>query len=88
MADAERRVAIVTGAARGLGRAIAEGLRADGYEIVACDLEASVEELSGLTFRADVSAPPDVRRVVDGAMAAFFLNKIQEVLETFPEDVV
>jgi 2-oxoglutarate dehydrogenase E2 component (dihydrolipoamide succinyltransferase) len=27
-------------------------------------------------------------RVVDGAMAAFFLNKIQEVLETFPEDVV
>jgi len=27
-------------------------------------------------------------RVVDGAMAAFFLNKIQEVIETFPEDVV
>ncbi len=27
-------------------------------------------------------------RVVDGAMAAFFLNKVQEVLETFPEDVV
>jgi NAD(P)-dependent dehydrogenase (short-subunit alcohol dehydrogenase family) len=68
VADGERHVAIVTGAARGLGRAIAEGLRADGYEIVACDLEASVEELPGLTFRADVAAPPDVRRVVDGAM--------------------
>ena len=27
-------------------------------------------------------------RVVDGAMAAFFLNKVQEVLESFPEDVV
>ncbi|MFQ5688996.1 MAG: dihydrolipoamide acetyltransferase family protein [Gemmatimonadota bacterium] len=27
-------------------------------------------------------------RVVDGAMAAFFLNKVQEVLETFPEDSV
>lgn len=27
-------------------------------------------------------------RVVDGAMAAFFLNKVQEVLENFPEDVV
>ncbi len=27
-------------------------------------------------------------RVVDGAMAAFFRNKVQEVLESFPEDVV
>lgn len=27
-------------------------------------------------------------RVVDGAMAAFFLNKVKEVLETFPDDVV
>ncbi len=68
MADAVLKVAIVTGAARGLGRAIAEGLQAEGYEIVACDLEASVEELPGLTFRADVSSPSDVRRVVDGAM--------------------
>jgi len=27
-------------------------------------------------------------RVVDGAMAAFFLNKVQDVLENFPDDVV
>jgi 2-oxoglutarate dehydrogenase E2 component (dihydrolipoamide succinyltransferase) len=27
-------------------------------------------------------------RVVDGAMAAFFLNKVQEVIENFPEEVV
>jgi 2-oxoglutarate dehydrogenase E2 component (dihydrolipoamide succinyltransferase) len=27
-------------------------------------------------------------RVVDGAMAAFFLNKVQDVIENFPEDVV
>lgn len=27
-------------------------------------------------------------RVVDGAMAAFFLNKVQEVIESFPEDGV
>ncbi|MFQ5746794.1 MAG: 2-oxo acid dehydrogenase subunit E2, partial [Gemmatimonadota bacterium] len=26
-------------------------------------------------------------RVVDGAMAAFFLNKVKDVLESFPEDV-
>jgi 2-oxoglutarate dehydrogenase E2 component (dihydrolipoamide succinyltransferase) len=27
-------------------------------------------------------------RVVDGAMAAFFLNKLKDVLENFPEDAV
>jgi 2-oxoglutarate dehydrogenase E2 component (dihydrolipoamide succinyltransferase) len=27
-------------------------------------------------------------RVVDGAMAAFFLNKVKEVLENFPEDAI
>ena len=68
MADDDRRVAVVTGAARGLGRAIAVGLRDAGYEIVTCDLEASVEELPGLALRADVRAPDDVRRVVDAAM--------------------
>ena len=68
MADAGLRVAIVTGAARGLGRAFAEGLQAAGYEIVACDVDASVKELPGLCLQADVSVPDDVRRVVDGAI--------------------
>lgn len=62
---------MVTGAARGLGRAFAEGLLASGYEIVTCDVDASVEELPGLVFRADVSVPDDVRRVVDGAMERY-----------------
>jgi NAD(P)-dependent dehydrogenase (short-subunit alcohol dehydrogenase family) len=71
VAEADPDVAIVTGAARGLGRAFAEGFLAHGYEIVTCDVEASVEELPGLTFRADVSVPDDVRRVVDGAMERY-----------------
>ncbi|MGI9602451.1 MAG: SDR family NAD(P)-dependent oxidoreductase [Acidimicrobiales bacterium] len=66
---ADTKVAIVTGAAPGLGRAIAEGLQSAGYEVVACDVDPSVDDVEGLTFRADVSEPDDVRRVVDGAVA-------------------
>jgi 3-oxoacyl-[acyl-carrier protein] reductase len=68
--SASRQVAIVTGAAKGLGRAIAERLGAEGFAIVACDIDPLVDELDGLTLRADVSIPEDVRRVVDAAMQA------------------
>jgi NAD(P)-dependent dehydrogenase (short-subunit alcohol dehydrogenase family) len=61
----EGQVAIVTGAAKGLGRAFAKRLGAAGFEIVACDVDPAVDELDGSTFRADVSKPEDVRRVVD-----------------------
>jgi len=62
------KVAIVTGAAGGLGRAFAEGLRDQGALIVACDVDPAVEELGGLSLVADVSRPDDVRRVVDAAL--------------------
>jgi NAD(P)-dependent dehydrogenase (short-subunit alcohol dehydrogenase family) len=61
-------IALITGAARGLGRALAEGLAAAGFEIVACDTDPAIDGVEGLTFRADVSIPADVRAVVDGAL--------------------
>jgi 3-oxoacyl-[acyl-carrier protein] reductase len=62
------QVAIITGAAKGLGRAFARRLGAAGFEIVGCDIDPAIDELDGLTFCADVSKPEDVRRVVDTAL--------------------
>ncbi|NUT48870.1 MAG: SDR family oxidoreductase [Saccharothrix sp.] len=56
----ERRVAVVTGAAQGIGARVAEVLRGDGYEVVGFDL---VETEGGVV--GDVSSPDDVARVVD-----------------------
>ncbi|MFI9008581.1 SDR family NAD(P)-dependent oxidoreductase [Actinosynnema sp. NPDC053489] len=56
----ERRVAVVTGAAQGIGARVAEVLREDGYEVVGFDL---VETEGGVV--GDVSSPADVGRVVE-----------------------
>ena len=66
----EGQVAIVTGAARGIGRAFCQALAAEGVCIVACDRCEAVHEVKGLTYVADVGHPADVRSVVDGAVAA------------------
>lgn len=71
MADARRRIAIVTGGGRGIGRAIVERLRLDGRSVVTCgrgerpaDLPSDVIWVTG-----DVSRPEDARRIVACASA-------------------
>lgn len=44
----DRKVAIITGAARGLGRAMAVGLVNAGYAVAACDLPSSAEAMKTL----------------------------------------
>lgn len=72
--------AIITGAAVGLGRAYATALAAQGVNVALCDVreevlqrptELQAQGVKSAAWQADVSQPDDVRKVVDGALAAF-----------------
>jgi 3-oxoacyl-[acyl-carrier protein] reductase len=73
------KVAVVTGASRGIGRAIARSLAAEGCRVVlaargAAGLEEATAEVqalgSAMGVVADVTEPAAVRRLIDAAVAA------------------
>jgi len=73
MGALDGKVAVVTGAAQGIGRAIADGLAAAGARIVVADLRGAEDAAGtyerGVAVTADVSNEDDVRRLVDETVA-------------------
>jgi 3-oxoacyl-[acyl-carrier protein] reductase/pyridoxal 4-dehydrogenase len=70
----ENRVAIVTGAAQGIGKAIAQKLAEEGAAVVAVDVngegaEATARELGGTAVQADISQEADAQGMVDETLA-------------------
>jgi pyridoxal 4-dehydrogenase len=76
MGKLEGRVAIVTGGAQGIGRAIAGKLAEEGASVVIGDIDAdkaaaAASEISGHAIATDIAEPDQVSALVDGTVAKY-----------------
>lgn len=97
------RTAIITGAGRGLGAAIARAMADAGAKLVLADLNLEAAEHTArplahaLPIRADVSDPADAQAIADAAVAHFGgidilvnnagIGLIKPFLDTTPADI-
>ncbi len=98
--DLSGKIAVVTGAASGVGKAIAQRLAADGAKVVVADISEHGAEvaksLGGVFVRADSAQRADCKTLIDATLARYGTVHIlvnnagfQHVspIEDFPEDM-
>ncbi|NNC73045.1 MAG: SDR family oxidoreductase [Sphingomonadaceae bacterium] len=65
------KITVVTGAASGIGKALAHRFRAEGAKLVVCSdlnaegVEATAGEVGGIAFTTDVSKEADIRHLIE-----------------------
>lgn len=80
--DSDRPVAVITGGSRGIGRAVAERLSGDGYQLLltyreraseAHEVVSAIREMGGLarTMRADMASPEDIDSIFETVDATY-----------------
>lgn len=92
MTETRRKIAIVTGGGRGIGRAIVDRLRRDGATVVTCGRGGRPADLPDDVIWAtgDVSRAEDARRIVamaaeHGGIAVLVNNAGIQIEKTVPE---
>ena len=80
------RIVVVTGAASGIGRALAHRFKAEGAKLVVCSdidgdgVKATAEAVGGVAFRTNVGVEADIQHLIDtveadhGPIHLFFSN--------------
>src|ERR1700761_1905378 len=65
------KIVVVTGAASGIGRALAQRFKAEGASLVVCadrngeGVRATAAEVGGIAFEVDVSKEADIEGMID-----------------------
>jgi NAD(P)-dependent dehydrogenase (short-subunit alcohol dehydrogenase family) len=71
----ENRIVVVTGAASGIGRALAQRFAKDGAKLVVCadrnaeGVKATAAEVGGVAFETDVSREADIQHLIESVEA-------------------